>query len=85
MLVDPGGGAVAFQGISAAVDGIVAASEAGFTISENGGQPLLSAIEDLQTEVRTALGKSSVLEQSAAVGHHAEREGVQAVRRDRRQ
>lgn len=68
MLVDPGGGGGAFQGISSAVSGIVAASDAGFAISENGGQSLLNAIEDLQEAVRTALGKSSALEQQPALG-----------------
>jgi hypothetical protein len=61
MLVDPGGGSAAFQGIGNAVSGIVEAANAGFAISENGGQPLLNAIEDLATEVASALGKSSVL------------------------
>jgi hypothetical protein len=65
MLVGGGGG---FAGISEAVSGIVAASAAGFTISENGGQPLLNAIQDLQEEIRSALGKSSALEQEMALG-----------------
>jgi hypothetical protein len=68
MLVDPGGGGGAFQGISSAVSGIVAASDAGFAISENGGQPLLDAIEDLQKEVRTALGKAFFLETEPPLG-----------------
>jgi hypothetical protein len=62
VLVDPGGGAAtSFAGIHVAVDAIVAAASEGFAISENGGQPLLNAIQDLQTEVRTALNDSSIL------------------------
>lgn len=61
MLVDPGGGGEAFQGIGDAVAGIQLAANEGFAISENGGQPLLNAIQELATEVATALGKSSVL------------------------
>jgi hypothetical protein len=61
MLVDPGGGGAAFQGISDAVTGIQLAANEGFAISEEGGQPLLDAIEDLAREVATALGKESVL------------------------
>lgn len=71
MLVDAGGGggaSASFAGISAAVGGIVAAVNAGFTISENGGQPLLNAIHDLQVEVRTALGESSALESHLPLG-----------------
>lgn len=61
MLVAPGGGGGAFDGISEAVSGIVAASESGFMVSENGGQPLLDAIDDLSREVRDALKRSTVL------------------------
>jgi hypothetical protein len=67
MLADPGGGG-AFEGISAAVGGIVEAANAGFTISESGGQPLLTAIQELQTEIRTALGKAFFLESEPALG-----------------
>lgn len=75
MLIDAGGGgggggnaSASFAGISAAVGGIVSAVNAGFTISENGGQPLLNAIQDLQTEVRTALRNSSILESHLPLG-----------------
>jgi hypothetical protein len=64
---DAGGGA-AFQGISDAVNGIVAVSAAGFTISENGGQPLLNAIDDLKTGVEEALRKASQLEEQPQLG-----------------
>lgn len=71
MLVDAGGGGSAsasFAGISAAVGGIVAAVNAGFAISENGGQPLLNAIQDLQTEVRHALDDASILSAHPPLG-----------------
>ena len=61
MLMDPGGGGASFAGISDAVNGIVAATEAGFTISENGGQPLLNAIQDLHEGYARRWVKSSVL------------------------
>lgn len=64
----PGGGGGAFDGISEAVSGIVAASDSGFMVSENGGQPLLDAIDELSREVRTALGRSSVLGQRLPLG-----------------
>jgi hypothetical protein len=67
MLADPGGGG-AFEGISAAVGGIVEAADAGFTISESGGQPLLNAIQELQTEIRTALSKAHRLELQPPLG-----------------
>lgn len=66
MLAEPDGGS--FAGISAAVGGIVEAADAGFSISENGGQPLLNAIQDLKKEVETALGKASVLESRLPLG-----------------
>jgi hypothetical protein len=66
MLADPGGGS--FVGISDAVSGIKAAVSAGFTISEGGGQPLLDAISDLQTEIRNALKKSSQLQTQPELG-----------------
>lgn len=71
MLVDAGGGggaSASFAGISDAVNGLVHASELGFMISENGGQPLLNAIQELQAEITTALNKSSMLEQQMALG-----------------
>jgi hypothetical protein len=67
MLVDPGGGG-GFAGISDAVTGITAAVNAGFTISDGGGQPLINAIEELQTEIRTALSKAHRLEQQPPLG-----------------
>lgn len=68
MLVDPGGGA-AFAGISRAIDAIaMAANNGGFGISENGGQALIRAIDDLQSAVEKALGRASVLGQEPALG-----------------
>jgi hypothetical protein len=66
MLADPGGGS--FVGISNAVSGITAAANAGFTISESGGQPLLDAIQELQTEIRNALNQSHRLERQPDLG-----------------
>jgi hypothetical protein len=67
MLVDPGGGA--FAGISTAVDAIAKdASSGGFGISENGGQALINAIDDLKTAVENALRNSSQLSQQPALG-----------------
>lgn len=57
-----------FQAISAAVSGLVAASQTGFTISENGAKPLLAAIEDLQEQVRDALSQSHRLELQPPLG-----------------
>jgi hypothetical protein len=57
-----------FQAISAAVSGLVAASETGFTISENGAKPLLDAIEDLAGVVAGAMGQSSVLTSHLPLG-----------------
>lgn len=68
MLVDPGGGGGAFQGITDAVAGVVEAANAGFAISENGGQPLLNAIDQLATAVADALRNSSVLEAEPQIG-----------------
>jgi hypothetical protein len=68
MLAAPGGGGGAFDGISEAVSGIVAASDAGFMVSENGGQPLLDAIRDLQREVATALARADFLQQQPPLG-----------------
>src|ERR1700761_72017 len=68
MLADPGSGDAAFQGISNAVSGIVLAANTGFAISENGGQPLLNAINDLATEVASALGKANSLEREPPLG-----------------
>jgi hypothetical protein len=67
MLADPGGGG-AFEGISAAVGGIVEAANAGFTISESGGQPLLNAIQELKAAVEVALRQSSQLEAEPPLG-----------------
>ncbi|HEX5494566.1 MAG TPA: hypothetical protein VFX70_08355 [Mycobacteriales bacterium] len=68
MRIDPGDGAAAFQGISDAVGGIQLAAAEGFAISENGGQPLLNAIQELQEQVRTALSQSHRLEMQPALG-----------------
>ena len=68
MLVDPGGGS-AFAGITTAVDAISrAASSGGFGISENGGQALINAIDDLKTAVMNALRNASELEKQPALG-----------------
>jgi hypothetical protein len=69
MLVDPGGGTGgAYAGIGSAISDIVAAADNGFGISENGGQPLLDAIQDLTTAVSKALVSSSELEKQPALG-----------------
>jgi hypothetical protein len=67
MLADPGGGG-AFEGISTAVGGIVAAADAGFMISENGGQPLVDAIDELKKEVAKSLANVAHLEQQPPLG-----------------
>lgn len=67
MLMEPGGGG-GFAGISDAVMGITAAVNAGFTISDGGGQPLLNAIQELQDEIRSALRKASQLEMEPKLG-----------------
>jgi hypothetical protein len=64
-----GGGSAGFQGITTAVDSLVAAGSAGFALSENGGQPLIAAIQSLQAEVRSALGKSKQLEAQPPLGN----------------
>lgn len=62
-------GSAGFAGISTAVDELVAATQGGgFSISENGGQALLNAIHDLQTEVSSALAHASNLEQTLPLG-----------------
>jgi hypothetical protein len=65
---DAGGGGAAFAGISDAVAGVVEAANAGFAISENGGQPLLHAIEQLEVAVADALRDSIALEAEPALG-----------------
>lgn len=68
MLEAPGGGG-GFAGITEAVDTLVAASQSGgFSLSENGGQPLLNAIHELQVEVATALRRSSDMERQLPLG-----------------
>lgn len=66
--VGGGGESAGFQGITTAVDSLVAAGSAGFALSENGGQPLIAAIQSLQTEVRSALAHSQVLEDQPKLG-----------------
>lgn len=63
-----GGSGNSFADISVAVGGLVEASNAGFGISENGGQPLLDAIHDLQVQVADALRDSANLEQEPPLG-----------------
>lgn len=58
----------AFQGITEAANGMVAAALQGFAISENGGQPLLDAIQDLKTEVENALRDSQSLQTEPPLG-----------------
>jgi hypothetical protein len=58
----------AFQGITEAANGIVAAALQGFAISENGGQPLLDAIQDLRDEVEHALYASQNLQSQPPLG-----------------
>ncbi len=66
---DAGGGGAAFAGISTAVDAIhLAAFSGGFGISENGGQALLNAIDELHTAVTAALRKSRQLERQPPLG-----------------
>ena len=57
-----------FPAISAAVSGLVAASQTGFTISENGARLLLAAMEELRSEIELALRQSSQLEAQPALG-----------------
>lgn len=67
MLADPGGGA--FAGFTTAVDAIATyASSGGFGISQDGGQALINAIDELKSAVETALGHSSFLGQEPALG-----------------
>lgn len=64
---DSSGGS--FAGISVAVDQLVAATQnGGFSISENGGQALLSAIHEVQTEVASALQHFSNIQQQLPLG-----------------
>lgn len=58
----------AFQGITEAVGGIMRAVDEGFTISENGGQPLLTAIQDVKSAVELALRRSQFLDREPALG-----------------
>jgi hypothetical protein len=57
-----------FQGITEAVVGIVQAVDQGFALSENGGEPLLKAIQELKTEVENALRDSTVLQAHPPLG-----------------
>ncbi|HEX4703772.1 MAG TPA: hypothetical protein VH352_16700 [Pseudonocardiaceae bacterium] len=66
MLADPGGGA--FAGIGVAIGGIVEAANNGFGISENGGKPLINAVDDLKAAVEKALLRSSELSRQPALG-----------------
>jgi hypothetical protein len=54
--------------MSAAISGIVLAANNGFGISENGGQSLINAIDELAAAVSRALGKSSVLSLEPPLG-----------------
>lgn len=58
----------AFQGISAAVGQLTAASNAGFTVSDEGGQALLNAIDTLHTKVVGHLRKAGELTQVLPLG-----------------
>jgi hypothetical protein len=69
LAADPGGGAgAAFAGIGSAVSDIVAAANSGFGISENGGQALMHAIDDLSKAVEAALGRALYLGVDPALG-----------------
>lgn len=57
-----------FQGITEAVVGIVQAVDQRFSLSEEGGQPLLEAIQELTTEVESALRNSQFLEAEPVLG-----------------
>ena len=59
---------LAFQGITEAVDGIVTAAGRDFAISESGGQPLRDAIQELKTEVESALRDTAFLEKELPLG-----------------
>jgi hypothetical protein len=63
-----GGAGAAFAGIGTAVGGIVAAVNSGFGISENGGQALIHAIDDLSAAVAMALAKALTLGREPALG-----------------
>jgi hypothetical protein len=66
---DSGGGpGAAFAGIGSAVSGIVLAANNGFGISENGGQALVHAIDDLSKAVETALSRAAYLGKDPALG-----------------
>jgi hypothetical protein len=71
MLADPGGvgASEAFAGMGSSIDAIfTAANSGGFGISENGGQALLRALDELKTAVENALRNSSQLEEQPALG-----------------
>ena len=69
MLADPGGAGDAIASMGSSIDAIfTAANSGGFGISENGGQELLNAIDDLKTAVETALRDSSELQKQPALG-----------------
>jgi hypothetical protein len=73
MLAEAGGGGsvganLSFQGITTAVDSLVSASKEGFALSENGGQPLIDAIDSLKSEVAEAISKSQRLEAEPPLG-----------------
>lgn len=66
MFAEPGGGG--FQGITTAVDSLVSASKAGFALSDNGGQPIITAIQALQAQVRHALNDANLLQTQPPLG-----------------
>ncbi|CCH34647.1 hypothetical protein ABZ816_30205 [Actinosynnema sp. NPDC047251] len=56
------------DGMSTAVQGFRAATAAGFTISADRGQALLTAIGDMQLVLEAAIAKSSVITQEPPLG-----------------
>lgn len=68
MVPEAGGGLSAFQDISTAVHDLTSASNSGFTISTEGGQALLSAIDTLHGKVSQHLQKGHFLAQQLPLG-----------------
>jgi len=69
--IDEGGSAPApagYEGISYAVQGLVAASNDGFTVDDVSGQKLINAIDELHDEVLTALRNVPYLGQVRPLG-----------------
>jgi hypothetical protein len=67
MIVEPGG-ASGFAGMTEAVGQLVAASKVGFTVSDQGGQLILNAIDTLHSKVVGHLQKAARLAQRLPLG-----------------